>query len=121
MDFAQLIKLYGEYGQHDHAGKYSPSTITEVISRPIQGNPDESKICTSHVERQNLTIRMQMRRLTRLTNAFSKSLPHMKAATALHFAYYNFCRVHMSLRVTPCMEAKVTEHIWTIRELLEGV
>lgn len=120
IDFAQLIKLYGEYGQHDSATKYSPSPIIEVISKTIQGNPDESKICTSHVERQNLTIRMQMRRLTRLTNAFSKSLPHMKAAAALHFAYYNFCRVHMSLRVTPCMEAKVTDHIWTIQELLES-
>jgi transposase-like protein/IS1 family transposase len=118
VDFAQLIKLYGDYGQHDSATKYSPSPIVEVISRTIQGNPDESKICTSHVERQNLTVRMQMRRLTRLTNAFSKSLAHLKAAAALHFAYYNFARVHQTLRVTPCMEAGITDHIWTIRELL---
>jgi IS1 family transposase/transposase-like protein len=120
VDFAQLIKLYGDYGQHDSATKYSPSQILEVISRTIQGNPDASKICTSHVERQNLTVRMQMRRLTRLTNAFSKSLKHLKAAAALHFAYYNFCRVHQTLRVTPCMEAGLTDHIWTIRELLES-
>jgi IS1 family transposase/transposase-like protein len=120
VDFAQLIKLYGDYGQHDSATKYSPSPIFEVISKIIQGNPDEEKICTSHVERQNLTMRMMMRRFTRLTNAFSKKLENLKAACALHFAYYNFCRVHQTLRVTPCMEAGVTDHIWSIRELLES-
>jgi hypothetical protein len=114
-----LIKLYGDYGQHDAAGKYSPSKIIDVISKTIQGNPDSNKICTSHVERQNLTVRMQMRRLTRLTNAFSKSLAHLKAAAALHFAYYNFVRIHQTIRVTPCMEAGVTDHVWTIRELLQ--
>jgi len=120
IDYAMLIKLYGDYGQHDAAGKYSPSKIIDVISKTIQGNPDSSKISTSYIERQNLTVRMQMRRLTRLTNAFSKSLTHLKAAAALHFAYYNFCRIHQTLRVTPCMEAKVTDHIWTIAELLES-
>jgi len=118
VDFAQLVKLYGDYGQHDHAAKYSPSPIIEVISKVRQGEPDADHISTSYVERQNLTIRMQMRRFTRLTNAFSKKLDNLKAAIALHFAYYNFCRVHKTLRVTPCMEAKITDHIWDMAELL---
>jgi IS1 family transposase len=120
IDFAQLVKLYGDYGQHDSATKYSPSPIIETIVKIMQGNPDEEKICTSHVERQNLTMRMSMRRFTRLTNAFSKKFENLVAAIALHFAYYNFCRVHQTLRVTPCMEAKVTDHIWSISELLEA-
>jgi hypothetical protein len=80
--------------------------------------PDYERICTSHVERQNLTMRMQIRRLTRLTNAFSKKWENLKAAIALHFAYYNFCRVHQTLRVTPAMEAGLTDHIWTMAELV---
>lgn len=118
VDFAQLVKLYGDYGQHDHAAKYSPSPIIEVISKVKQGNPDADHISTSYVERQNLTMRMQMRRFTRLTNAFSKKLENLKAAIALHFAYYNFCRVHKTLRVTPCMEAQITDHVWNMEELL---
>ena len=82
------------------------------------GNPSVSDISTSYVERQNLTMRMQVRRLTRLTNAFSKKLANLKAAVALHFAYYNFCRVHSSLRVTPAMEAGLTDHVWSVYELL---
>ncbi|MFZ0322239.1 MAG: hypothetical protein WAL56_24140, partial [Candidatus Sulfotelmatobacter sp.] len=88
------------------------------ISRVRQGNPDPRHISTSFVERQNLTMRMQMRRFTRLTNAFSKKLSHLKAAVALHFAYYNFCRTHRTIRVTPAMEAGITNHVWTIAELL---
>ncbi len=80
--------------------------------------PDYERICRSHIERQNLTMRMQIRRLTRLTNAFSKKWDNLRAAIALHFAYYNFCRVHSSLRVTPAMEAGITDHIWTLAELL---
>jgi hypothetical protein len=82
------------------------------------GTPDPSRICTSHVERQNLTIRMGMRRMTRLTNAFSKKWEHLEAAYALHFAYYNFCRIHKTLRVTPAMEQGITDHVWTIAELI---
>ena len=82
------------------------------------GNPDPDRICTSHVERQNLSIRMGMRRMTRLTNAFSKKWENLRAAIALHFAYYNFCRVHSSLRVTPAMEAGLTDHVWTLEELV---
>jgi hypothetical protein len=84
------------------------------------GDPDPAKICTSHIERQNLTIRMQMRRLTRLTNAFSKKWENLWAAYCLHFAWYNFCRVHMKLRVTPAMEAGIAAKVWTLRELLEA-
>ena len=80
--------------------------------------PDYERICTSHIERQNLTMRMQIRRLTRLTNAFSKKWENLRAAIALHFAYYNFCRVHSSLRVTPAMEAGLTDHVWELKELL---
>jgi len=115
--FAQLLKLYGDYGQHGNE-KYSPSPITEVIPKVRMGDPDPRHISTSFVERQNLTMRMQMRRLTRLTNAFSKKLENLKAALAIHFAWYNFVRVHASLRVTPAMEAGLTDHVWTIAELL---
>jgi hypothetical protein len=117
-DFAQMIKLYGDYGQHDAAGRYSPSPMIETIVKIRDGRPDPRHISTSYVERQNLTIRMAIRRFTRLTNAFSKKLDNHKAACALHFAYYNFCRIHKSLRVTPAMEAGITDHIWSLRELL---
>jgi len=118
IDFGQIVKLYGDYGQHDAAGRYSPGPIVEVISKVRQGNPDPDHMSTSHVERQNLTMRMAIRRFTRLTNAFSKKLDNLKAACALHFAYYNFCRIHQTLRVTPAMEAGLTDHIWTLKELL---
>lgn len=80
--------------------------------------PDYERICTSHIERQNLAMRMQIRRLTRLTSAFSKKWENLQAAVALHFAYYNFCRVRQSLRVTPAMEAGLTDHVWELKELL---
>jgi IS1 family transposase len=116
VDYAQLIKVYkaGTEGE----GRYSPATVESVRIIPISGNPDRDRICTSIVERQNLTIRMQMRRLTRLTNAFSKKFENLWSAYCLHFAYYNFCRVHSSLRVTLAMESGLTDHIWSIVELL---
>jgi IS1 family transposase len=117
-DFAQAVKLFGEWGQSDANARYSPSPIVEVISKVRTGNPDPAHISISYVERQNLTMRMSIRRFTRLTNAFSKKLDNLKAAVALHFAYYNFCRVHSSLRVTPAMEAGLTDHVWTIAELI---
>ena len=111
VDFAQLTKMFGDYGQYDSPeGRYSPSPIKGVISKVRVGDPDPEHISTSFVERQNLTMRMAMRRFTRLTNGFSKKLEHLRAAVALHFAYYNFCRVHSSLRVTPAMEAGLTDH-----------
>jgi transposase-like protein/IS1 family transposase len=117
VDFAQLTKMFGDYGQFD-SGRYSPPRISGVISKVRQGDPDPKHISTSFVERQNLTMRMAMRRFTRLTNGFSKKLSHLKAAVALHFAYYNFCRTHKTLRVTPAMEAGLTDHVWTIAELI---
>jgi len=118
-DFAQLTKLYGDYGQFGNE-RYSPGRITEVISKVRSGVPDPKHISTSFVERQNLTMRMQLRRLTRLTNGFSRKLENLKAAIALHFAYYNFCRVHSSLRVTPAMEAGLADHVWSVAELLRA-
>jgi hypothetical protein len=115
-DFAQLIKYYSQPQENEH--RYSPAEIVEAVPVVINGNPDPKHICTSHIERQNLTMRMQIRRLTRLTNGFSKKLENHRAAIALHFAYYNFCRIHGSLRVTPAMEAGVTDHVWTLAELL---
>jgi transposase-like protein/IS1 family transposase len=116
VDFAQLIKVYraGTEGE----GRYSPAEISNTEVVRVIGNPDPARICTSIVERQNLTIRMQMRRLTRLTNAFSKKWENLWAAYCLHFAYYNFCRIHRTLRVTPAMQSRLTDRVWDIAELL---
>ena len=116
VDFAQLIKVYRAPSEGE--GRYSPATVESVEVVPVIGNPDPDRICTSIVERQNLTVRMQVRRMTRLTNGFSKKFDNHWAALCLHFAYYNFCRVHKSLRVTPAMEAGIADHVWTIAELL---
>jgi hypothetical protein len=117
VDFAQLIKTFGPSPEEPR--RYSPPEIVHIEKVPRTGNPDPALICTSHVERSNLTIRMQIRRFTRLTNAFSKKWENHRAALALFFAYYNFCRVHMTLKETPAMAAGLAEHVWTIRELLE--
>jgi transposase-like protein/IS1 family transposase len=118
VDFAQVIKMFN-HGQFDSAeARYSPSPIAEVVSKVRSGDPDPEHISTSFVERQNLTMRMAIRRFTRLTNAFSKKLLNLKMAVALHFAYYNFCRTHKTIRVTPAMEAGITDHVWTISELI---
>jgi hypothetical protein len=116
VDFAQIVKVYAATREGEQ--RYSPAECLDCIKTPIHGNPDPSRICTSHIERQNLTVRMSMRRMTRLTNAFSKKWLNHKAAYALYFAHYNFCRVHSSLRVTPAMEASLTNHVWDLRELL---
>ncbi|HTY11802.1 MAG TPA: IS1 family transposase [Bacteroidota bacterium] len=115
IDYGQIQKQYAE----DSAGykRYSPADIVRVIIRPLIGKPKRKRISTSHIERQNLTMRMHMRRFTRLTNGFSKSLEHHKAAVALHFYHYNFMRIHSSLRVTPAMEAHVTNRLWTWEDL----
>lgn len=116
VDYAQLVKLYA--AENPGPGRYSPPRVSEVVSTVINGNPDPQGISTSYVERQNLTIRMQVRRFTRLTNGFSKKLDNLKAALALHFAWYNFVRIHRSLRVTPAIAAGVTERVWSLEELL---
>jgi len=116
VDYAMLIKIYESVPEAEK--RYSPSTCTEVISKIINGKPDPKHICTSFIERQNLTMRMAMRRFTRLTNAFSKKLENLKAAVALHFAHYNFMQIHKTLRVTPAMEAGITDHLWGWEELL---
>jgi IS1 family transposase/transposase-like protein len=120
-DFAQLIKLYGDIGQHDAEARYSPPRIMEVISKIRDGRPDPEHISTSYVERANLSLRMHLRRYTRLTNAFSKKLDNLKAAVTLYVAFYNFCRTHQTLRVTPAMEAGLTDHVWSVAELLQTV
>ena len=118
IDFAQLVKSY----KSDETGRierrYSPGDFVSAVKMPICGDPDLDRVSTSYVERQNLTMRMSMRRLTRLTNGFSKKWENLEKVLALHFAYYNFCRVHLSLRVTPAMEAGITNHIWTLDELI---
>jgi IS1 family transposase len=116
VDYAQLIKVYAAPTDEEH--RYSPASVIEAIAKPVWGQPDPQRICTSHVERQNLTMRMQIRRLTRLTNAFSKKRANLWAALALYFAWYNFCLTHRTIRCTPAMKAGITDHIWTAGELL---
>lgn len=116
IDYAQLVKLYG--AERPGEARYSPAVCTGCRKNVIAGEPERKYISTSHVERQNLTMRMQMRRLTRLTNAFSKKVENLAHNVALHFMHYNFCRVHQTLRVTPAMEAGLTDHVWEIEELV---
>jgi len=120
IDYAMLIKLYGSDPVAEK--RYSPAKCLGAESQPIQGNPDPKKISTSYVERQNLTMRMSMRRFTRLTNAFSKKLENHTLALALYFMHYNFARPHKSLAnpypTTPAMAAGVSDHIWTIEEIV---
>jgi transposase-like protein/IS1 family transposase len=116
VDYAQLVKIYGNLPAVREG--YAPSRYVESVSKVVTGNPDPAFVSTSYIERQNLTIRMMSRRFTRLTNAFSKKLTHLKAAISLHFAFYNLCRVHSSLRVTPGMQAGISDHIWKIEELV---
>jgi IS1 family transposase len=118
VDYAQLIKLYGDAGGKTAARKYSPAECTGIKKRTVEGNPDKALISTSHVERQNLTMRMHMRRFTRLTNGFSKKVENHMHAVALHFMYYNFVKVHQTLRVTPAMAAGLTDRLWDISDLV---
>jgi len=117
IDFAQLVKVYGK---PDNAGPdwYGPPTVLAATPVKIIGKPDWAHISTSYIERQNLTIRMQARRFTRLTNAFSKKLENLKAQVALHFAHYNFVRIHQTLRCTPAMAAGITDHLWNMEDLI---
>ena len=116
VDYGTLVKQYADSRIEEK--RYSPAECTGCKRKTVIGAPNKKRISTSHIERQNLTMRMQIRRLTRLTNAFSKKWENLWAALCLYFAYYNFCRVHTSLRVTPAMESGLTDHVWTIKELL---
>ena len=116
VDFAQLVKVYG--APRDGAVRYSPAKMLATRSEVIRGNPDPKHISTSYVERQNLTMRMSMRRFTRLTNGFSKKAENHMAMISLYFMFYNFARVHQTLRVTPAMEAGIADHVWTIDEMI---
>ena len=119
VDYAMLIKLYGSEGvQKESSRRYSPAECTDTEKRRIEGDPNIKDVSTSYVERANLTMRMHMRRFTRLTNAFSKKLENHMHAVSLHFMYYNFCRIHKSLRVTPAMEVGIDDHAWSVEEVV---
>ena len=117
IDYAMLVKIYGASSENPES-RYSPATCIGCRTGVLAGKPDPDHISTSFVERQNLSMRMGMRRFTRLTNAFSKKLENHGHAVALYFMHYNFCRVHKTLRVTPAMEAGLTDHVWDIEELI---
>jgi IS1 family transposase len=124
IDFAQLVKVYGTSAEGEH--RYSPATIIDTHQLAIMGRPDEDRVCSSHAERSNLTMRMSIRRLTRLTNAHSKKWENHEAALALYFAYYNYCRPHATLteymgyKCSPAMKAGLAEHVWSVGDLLIG-
>lgn len=117
IDYAQLVKIYGA-APESAKGRYSPADCTGAVKTPIEGKPDPKHISTSYIERQNLTIRMHMRRFTRLTNAFSKKVENHAYAVALHMMYYNFVRIHQTLRVTPAMAAGVTDRLWEVSDIV---
>ncbi len=114
IDYAMLVKTYAASQEET---RYSPAVCTSCESKPVMGYPDPDHISTSYVERQNLTMRMSMRRFTRLTNGFSKKVENHAYAVALHYMHYNFCRIHKTLRCTPAMEAGITDHVWEIEEI----
>ena len=117
VDYAQLVKLYGPAPEQEK--RYSPAQCNGTKRQKVNGKPDKAHVSTGFVERQNLTMRMHMRRFTRLTNAFSKKLENHVHAISLHYMYYNFGRIHKTLRVTPAMEAGVSDHVWTLDEIAE--
>ena len=117
IDYAMLVKIYGNDTEGEK--RYSPAVCTGCKKQNKIGNPDAKHVSTSYVERQNLTMRMGMRRFTRLTNGFSKKIENHIAMIALHYMHYNFCRIHQTLRVTPAMEAGTSNHVWSMDELIE--
>jgi IS1 family transposase len=118
IDYAQLIKLYGKDHRPVMEARYSPPPCIGARKLRISGNPERQLVSTSHIERQNLTVRMGNRRFTRLTNAFSKKLENHMHHAAIHFMHYNFCRVHQALRVTPAMESGISDHVWSLEEII---
>ena len=123
VDYAQLIKLYGGAGgaEKSHERKYSSAECMGTRTKIVEGNPDRRHVSTSFIERQNLTMRMSMRRFTRLTNGFSKKLENLGHSVALHFMYYNFCRIHKTLKVTPAMAAGVTDRLLDVDDIVNLV
>jgi len=117
IDFAMLQKIYGA-PQDTPETRYGPAVCMGARKAIVSGNPDHNHVSTSYVERQNLTMRMSMRRFTRLTNGFSKKLANHEYAVAIHYMFYNFGRIHQSLRVTPAMEAGISDHVWSIEEIV---
>ena len=117
IDYAMLVKVYGRPSKEEQR-RYSPASCVGTETQVIRGNPDPKYINTSYVERQNLTMRMGMRRFTRLTNAFSKKVQNLGHAVALHFLHYNFCRVHQTLKTTPAVASGLADHVWTIDEIV---
>ena len=116
IDYGILVKHYGGTNSTEQR-RYSPAEFVSAQRRVITGSPDVSKISTSHVERANLTMRMGMRRFTRLTNGFSKKVENLEHSVSLHFMHYNFARIHKTLRVTPAMEAGIANHVWSLEEI----
>jgi IS1 family transposase len=117
IDYAMLVKLYGPAKGKENERRYSPAECNGTIKGTVSGSPEKEHISTSYVERQNLTMRMSMRRFSRLTNAFSKKIDNHMHAIALHFMYYNFGRIHKTLRVTPAMEAGISDHVWSLEQI----
>lgn len=120
VDYAQLVKIYGAAPEGPQR-RYSPADCIGAQKRRVEGNPDVAAISTSHVERQNLTMRMSMRRFTRLTNAFSKKLDNHIHALALYFVHYNFCRIHKSLKTSPAMAAVITDTLWSLDNVIAKI
>jgi IS1 family transposase len=116
VDYGQIVKFYD--AEPIGPGRYAPPRVTGVERKVIAGSPDQSLICTSHVERQNLTMRMSMKRFARLTLAFSKKIENLRAAVSLHFAWYNFARLHRTTRISPAMAAGVSDRLWSLEELV---
>ena len=116
IDYAMLVKVYENSNEQEK--RYSPEKCTGISTKKISGNPNPKNISTSFVERQNLTMRMSIRRLTRLTNGFSKKVENHIHHLSLYYMYYNFCRIHKTLRVTPAMEAGIADHVWSLEEIV---
>lgn len=117
IDFAQLVKIYGNAPEHGEV-RYSPAVCMGARIAKVTGQPDFAHVSTSYVERQNLTMRMSMRRFARLTNGFSKKVENHEHSVAVHYMFYNFARIHQSLRVTPAMEAGISDHVWSLEEII---
>jgi IS1 family transposase len=121
IDYAQLIKIYGDSPSTRGSGRYSPPPCTGIRARTVSGLPNPDHVSTSYSERQNLTMRMSMRRFTRLTNGFSKKLENHIHALALYFVHYNFCRIHKSLRTSPAMAAGISDRLWSLEDVISKI